>query len=230
MVRTVRKTGNPIHVAIPAGDVNLAGILLVPERAKGFVAFVHGAGSNHQSPRNQRVAEVLQQASLGTLLVDLLTEQEDKTDVIVRNLSFNVPFLAARIEAITDWIVAQETIQGLPLGYFGASTGAAAALTVAARRPQTVGAMVSRGGRVDLTEGDLASITTPTLLLVGEYDHPVLDINKQANQQLQAEHDLVIVPGAGHLFEEPSKLEEVAEHASSWFTRYLGEAHRNSRG
>lgn len=216
--QTVSRT----DVEIPAGDVTLSGILAVPEQADALVVFAHGAGSSRFSPRNQRVAEVLQETSLATLLMDLLTEEEEQANIVTqKKLSFDIEFLAARVEAATHWVLSNDTTREMRIGYFGASTGAAAALTAAAREPDVVGAIVSRGGRPDLARDVLSEVKAPTLLIVGGQDITVLEMNREAAGLLNVKHEVVVVPGATHLFEEPGKLDEVAEHAAAWFGQYL---------
>ncbi|MGQ9677327.1 MAG: dienelactone hydrolase family protein [Chloroflexota bacterium] len=204
-------------VQVSAGPVTLEGILAVPPQAKGVVLFAHGSGSGRFSPRNNFVARVLQNAGFATLLIDLLTELEAQD----RRLVFDIDFLTERLLAATDWLRQEPETRGLPIGYFGASTGAAAALQAAARKPETVRAVVSRGGRPDLASQFLPSVEAPTLLIVGGADHPVIPLNREAHKLLRAEKELTIIPGATHLFEEPGALEKVAELAARWFDRYL---------
>jgi len=204
-------------VAIPAGPVRLGGNLVVPPNATGVVLFAHGSGSGRFSPRNRYVAHVLNRAGLATLLLDLLVEQESYN----RQLVFDIPFLADRLRAATAWLEQNRSTERLPIGYFGASTGAGAAIVAAAQEGKKIQAIVSRGGRPDLADGALPLITAPTLLIVGGNDQPVITMNQQAFSRIQAPKDLVIVPGATHLFEEPGTLEEVARLASAWFVRYL---------
>ena len=206
-----------IHIA----EVTLHGILAIPDRAQALVLFAHGAGSSRFSPRNQYVARILQQAGLATLLMDLMTEREERSDAITRTLAFDIPFLAERVEAATDWVLLNEATRDLRIGYFGASTGAGAALTAAAHKPDVVGAVVSRGGRPDLAAEVLPEVRAPTLLIVGGWDTPVIEMNREAAALLQVENKLVIIPGATHLFEEPGKLDEVADYAVAWFQQYL---------
>jgi len=205
-------------VQIPAGTVRLEGSLNIPQGAAGTVLFAHGSGSSRLSPRNMYVARVLQDAGMGTLLFDLLTEEEaaDRAKV------FDIDLLSERLMAATDWLQEQALPDGMRLGYFGASTGAAAALEAAAKLGPAIAAVVSRGGRPDLAEPHLARVVAPTLLIVGELDPPVIDLNRAAYDLLNTEKDLAIVPGATHLFEEPGALEQVAELASGWFRRFLG--------
>ncbi|WP_330185705.1 phosphoribosyltransferase family protein [Nocardia sp. NBC_01503] len=204
-------------VRVRAGNVGLAGHLTIPERPIGVVVFVHGSGSSRHSPRNRYVAEVLQRAGLGTLLFDLLTtaEELDRANV------FDIDLLAHRLVDVTLWLSRQEHVAGLPIGYFGASTGAAAALSAAADPRVRVGAVVSRGGRPDLAGSALTAVRAPTLLIVGGHDYRVIDLNRQAAKALSCETVLVEVPGATHLFEEPGTLRQAAELARDWFTTHL---------
>jgi putative phosphoribosyl transferase len=208
-------------VHVNAGKAVLEGDLTIPTDAAGTVLFAHGSGSSRHSPRNRYVAGVLQQAGLATLLIDLLTRAEEEEDAIAGHLRFDVGFLADRLLAATDWLTSRPQTHALPLGYFGASTGAAAALVAAAERSEILGAVVSRGGRPDLAGPVLANVRAPTLLIVGGADEPVIGLNERALQQLPGEKQLVIVPGASHLFPEPGALEEVAHLATDWFARYL---------
>ena len=210
----------PVRVSV--GPVVLEGNLGVPEEARGIVPFAHGSGSGRHSPRNRYVARTLREANLATLLVDLLTLEEEEIDLHTRHLRFDIGLLAGRLVGATDWLAQNPDTQDLPVGYFGASTGAAAALVAAAIRPQLVGAVVSRGGRPDLAGDALPRVAAPTLLIVGGSDSPVIDMNQEALGQLRAEKKLEIVPGATHLFEEPGALEEVARLAAGWFVRHLG--------
>ncbi len=204
-------------VQIPIGALRLEGELTIPPETTGIVLFAHGSGSSRLSPRNQFVAQVLQRAGVGTLLFDLLTEDE----ALNRSLVFDIDLLSRRLGSATEWLRAQELPGPMRLGYFGASTGAAAALQAAAEKGPEISAIVSRGGRPDLAEGYLDRVTAPTLLIVGELDWQVLELNRMAFDLLQTEKDLVIVPGATHLFEEPGALEEVARLATDWFKKYL---------
>ncbi|MEV4430768.1 phosphoribosyltransferase family protein [Streptomyces sp. R-07] len=206
-------------VRIPITGVTLAGRLAVPENAAGIVLFAHGSGSSRHSPRNRAVAAALNRAGLGTLLFDLLTETE-ATD---RAHVFDTPLLAGRLAGATDWLAGRPESTGLPLGYFGASTGAAAALWAAGDPASPVSAVVSRGGRPDLAADHLARVRAPTLLVVGGADALVLDLNRRALALLRCENRLAVVGGAGHLFEEPGALEEVADLATSWFTEHFRE-------
>ena len=212
------------EVRVRVGPVTLEGNLDIPESARGVVLFAHGSGSGRHSPRNRYVAEELRQAGLGTLLIDLLTPEEEKIDLRTRHLRFDLGMLAERLVGGTDWLAQNPDTQSLRVGYFGASTGAGAALVAAAERPNVVGAVVSRGGRPDLAREDLPRVVAPTLLIVGGEDHPVIGMNREAMGQLRAEKELKIVPGATHLFAEPGALEDVARLAAGWFSRYLNSA------
>jgi pimeloyl-ACP methyl ester carboxylesterase len=209
-----------VRVPVAAGQW-LDGDLNVPERARGVVIFAHGSGSSRHSPRNQFVAGVLVARRMATLLMDLLTPEEDAVDRQTAHLRFDIALLADRLVATLDWRRGQAAIAALPVGLFGASTGAGAALLSAARRPRDVAAVVSRGGRPDLAGPALAQVTAPTLLIVGGDDTPVIEMNEDAARRMGRRPSLVIVPGASHLFEEPGTLERVAELAGDWFTRYL---------
>jgi putative phosphoribosyl transferase len=191
--------------------------LAVPEGAGGVVLFAHGTGSGRHSPRNRYVAGVLQEAGLGTLLVDLLTEDEERAEAQTRHLRFDIRLLADRLGAATEWLREDPETAGRPVGYFGASTGGAAALVAAAERPEGVAAIVSRGGRPDLAGDALDDVRAPTLLIVGSLDEPVLGMNREALARLRSEKDLRVVDGATHLFEEPGTLEQVADLARDWF-------------
>lgn len=207
---------------IPSAGAWLEGDLGLPSDARGIVVFAHGSGSSRLSPRNQFVAEVLRTDGLGTLLFDLLTPEEEAVDMRTGHIRFDIPLLAQRLVGATDWLAAQPETGHLAIGYFGASTGAAAALVAAAERPDVVQAVVSRGGRPDLAGTALFRVTAPTLLIVGGDDVVVLDLNQQAFEDLRCEKAISIVPGATHLFEEPGALEEVARLASDWFREKLG--------
>jgi dienelactone hydrolase len=209
-----------LEIQISAHAVELAGDLVLPEEATGVALFAHGTGSSRHSPRNRLVAETLHQERIGTLLMDLLTRDEELYDRETGELRFDIPLLARRLVAAIEWLRAGPG-QDLPIGLFGASTGAAAALVAAAERPQDVAAIVSRGGRPDLAGPALGRVRAPTLLIVGSLDQAVLELNQQALELLLAEKELVIVPGATHLFEEAGALEEVARLAADWFTRHL---------
>jgi putative phosphoribosyl transferase len=208
-------------VSVPAGDVRLAGDLAVPAGARGVVLFAHGSGSGRHSPRNRQVAATLGRAGLATLLLDLLTEQEEAVDRDRAELRFDIALLAGRLVAAIDWLAEDPRTRALPIGLFGASTGAAAALVAAAERPLQVAVVVSRGGRPDLAGPALGLVRAPTLLIVGGRDRVVLELNRSAAEQLSAEHRLEIVPDATHLFEEPGALERVAAMAADWFLRWL---------
>lgn len=208
---------HPRDVTLPAGGVELAGSLSVPSGATGLVLFVHGSGSSRFSPRNRYVAERLQQAGLATLLFDLLSREEERIDRVDASLRFDIPLLAGRTVAALDAVQAEPSLRSLPVGLFGASTGAAAALIAAARRPGSVAAVVSRGGRPDLAGPNLEEVQAPTLLIVGGDDPTVLRLNREAAAHLGAAHQLAIVPGASHLFEEPGTLERATDLARDWF-------------
>lgn len=203
---------------IPANGVKLEGMLIVPHRAKGVVLFAHGSGSSRHSPRNNFVAEALHEVGFGTLLMDLLTPQEDLT----YEIRFDIDLLVWRLERATQWLMEQPEAQALDIGYFGASTGAAAALSAAAMFGSIIGSVVSRGGRPDLAMAALGRVRSPTLLIVGGLDEVVIELNRQAYEELKTEKHLAIVRDATHLFEEPGTLQEVARLAAAWFTRYLG--------
>ena len=205
-------------VSIPAGDAAVEGMLEIPDGATGLVLFAHGSGSSRHSPRNNQVAGVLRQAGVGTLLMDLLTPQEDRD----YSRRFDIALLTRRLLEAARWAVSQPATRELPLGFFGASTGAAAALEAAAVLGGQARAVVSRGGRPDLASREaLRTVAAPTLLLVGGLDDGVIDLNQQAYDQLQCEKELAIVPGASHLFEEAGTLDEVARQAAGWFARHL---------
>lgn len=207
---------------VPASGVTMEGDLSVPEELRGCVLFAHGSGSSRHSPRNRYVAQVLQESGIATLLLDLLTESEELLDHETTELRFNIQLLARRLMFATDWLAHQPRIEHVKLGYFGASTGAAAALVAAAGAVKDVGAIVSRGGRPDLARSALNNVQAPTLLIVGGEDRTVLNLNREAMSQLQCEKRLEIVPGATHLFQEPGALEEVARLARQWFESHLG--------
>ena len=220
-MRPAEPRGEERLVRVAAGPVTLEGILSLPERARGIVLFAHGSGSSRHSPRNRYVARVLDEAKLATLLVDLLTPDEEAVDLRTAHLRFDIRLLAGRLVGVTDWLTQYPDTRELRIGYFGASTGAAAALVAAARRPDAVGAIVSRGGRPDLAGPALARVRASTLLIVGGNDFEVVELNLRAFALLRCEKQLEIVPGATHLFEEPGALEEVARLACEWFERYL---------
>jgi len=204
-------------VQIPIDSQGLEGSLALPEQTQSLVLFAHGSGSSRFSPRNTFVAQVLRQAGIGTLLMDLLTEEEDT----IYKTRFNIELLTERLLLATKWLQEQSRTKHLVIGYFGASTGAAAALKAAAAERSKIGAVVSRGGRPDLAEGALEHVQSPTLLIVGSRDEVVLELNRQAYARLKGKKQLVIVPEATHLFEEPGALEEVARLATQWFKQYL---------
>ena len=208
-------------VRVPAAGVMLEGNLAIPPRASGIVLFAHGSGSSRHSPRNRAVARALSEGGLATLLVDLLTPAEESVDEQTGQLRFDIGLLADRLVDAADWLIANEETRSLPIGLFGASTGGGAALVAAAQRPNTVRAVVSRGGRPDLAGAALSRVRAPTLLIVGGRDNPVIELNRDAFERLRCEKKLEIVPGATHLFEEPGALEEVAHFARDWFRRFL---------
>jgi putative phosphoribosyl transferase len=208
-------------VAIETGGVTLEGSLAIPELARGVVLFAHGSGSSRHSPRNLHVAEALHAGGLGTLLIDLLTQTEEAIDLRTRELRFDIDLLADRLVGATWWLAGEETTRALPVGLFGASTGAAAALVAAAGGADHVAAVVSRGGRPDLAGSSLPNVRTPTLLIVGGSDGVVIDLTQRAMALMTAPVRLEIVPGATHLFEEPGALDQVARLARDWFVRYL---------
>jgi putative phosphoribosyl transferase len=209
------------EVAVPVRDAVLQGDLVLPAGASGIVLFAHGSGSGRHSPRNRLVASTLNEAGIATLLVDLLTPAEEDADRFTGEYRFDIGLLERRLVAAIDWLRAGPHAD-LRIGLFGASTGAAAALVAAAERPDDVAAVVSRGGRPDLAGPALARVRAPTLLIVGGADELVLELNRQALELLRTEKRLVIIPGATHLFEEPGALEQVAQLATGWFSRYLG--------
>jgi len=203
-------------VAIPAGDVELAGNLIVPPNARGIVVFAHGSGSSRFSSRNRAVASALREGGMGTLLLDLLTAREEQIDERTRELRFDITLLAQRLVATATWLGTES-----PIGYFGASTGGGAALVAAAEVPDRIAAVVSRGGRPDLAGDTLPQVKAPTLLLVGSLDIPVIRMNQDAYEQMTCERELKIIQGATHLFEEPGTLEQVAAYARGWFGKYF---------
>lgn len=209
------------EVLMPVERTNLLGELHLPGHATGIVLFAHGSGSSRHSPRNQFVAQVIREAGIGTLLLDLLTGEEEAIDARTRHLRFDIELLAHRLLGATQWITHNATTKGLKVGYFGASTGAAAALIAAAELGTGVSAVVSRGGRPDLAGEALGRVTAPTLLLVGGRDEVVLQLNEEAFEKLACQKELAIIPGATHLFEEPGALGEVARTAAHWFQHYL---------
>lgn len=221
MENEVTRQENERVVWMPVGPVTLEGDLAIPEGARGIVVFAHGSGSSRRSPRNRFVAQLLRKGGLATLLFDLLTQEEEVMDMWSGHLRFNIGLLADRLVGVTDWVTGNPDTQSLRVGYFGASTGAAAALVAAADRPAVVRAVVSRGGRPDLAGPALPRVHAPTLLIVGGADVPVITLNEEALAKLRVEKRLAIVPGATHLFEEPGALEEVARLALDWFDRQL---------
>ena len=215
----VRRTPQPVRIAI--GPRSLNGDLAVPAKPIGLVIFAHGSGSSRLSPRNRYVADVLDQHSLATLLIDLLTPEEEIVDDRTARLRFDIGLLAERLIAIAEWTADAPALRELAIGLFGASTGGGAALVAAAERPEAFSAIVSRGGRPDLAGPALPRVTAPTLLIVGGADQPVIELNQQAMRQMRSETRLEIVPRATHLFEEPGALERVADLAARWFERHL---------
>jgi pimeloyl-ACP methyl ester carboxylesterase len=212
------------EVRIPVDSIYLEGKLSIPEGARGIVVFVHGSGSSRHSPRNQYVANELQKGGLGTLLFDLLTVEEERVDMITRHLRFDIELLSKRLVDVTGWLLSRQDTQNLNIGYFGASTGAAAALIAAKEYADIIKAVVSRGGRPDLAENTLMYVKAPTLLIVGGRDTEVINLNRWALDRIVIlEKELRIIPGATHLFEEQGALEEVARLAGEWFKRYLSE-------
>ena len=213
-----------VATIVPLGRIELYADVSAPDRAKGLVLFAHGSGSSRHSPRNRHVADVLNRGAIGTVLIDLLTEEEEAVDLQTAELRFDIPLLGRRVAAITDWVGRQPNLKNLGLGYFGASTGAAAALVAAAERPKIVQAVVSRGGRPDLAGPALRGVSAPTLFIVGGNDPVVLDLNYSAMAQLprETEHKLEIIAGSTHLFEEPGTLDRVAALARDWFRKHLG--------
>jgi putative phosphoribosyl transferase len=217
----VNRSSEGTLVRIRAGNVALEGNLAVPPDARGVVMFAHGSGSSRHSPRNRAVAHALREGGLATLLIDLLTPEEERVDEATGELRFDIGLLAERLVDATDWLGEAEETRGLGVGYFGASTGGGAALVAAAQRPNAVRAVVSRGGRPDLAGAALGRVRAPTLLVVGASDPVVLELNRQAFERLRCEKKLVVVSGATHLFEEPGALEEVAQLAREWFLGHL---------
>jgi putative phosphoribosyl transferase len=213
-------------VRIPSGKQELDGNLTIPDGAGGLVLFAHGSGSSRLSPRNRYVAGELHRYGLATLLMDLLTPEEEREEAETRHHRFNIELLGERLLHAADWVRGDSETGALDVGYFGASTGAAAALVAAAQRPEVTKAVVSRGGRPDLAGDHLPPVEAPTLLIVGGDDGPVITLNEGALRRLKCPKEMVIVPGASHLFEEPGTLEEVARLACLWFERHLGSARR----
>ncbi len=211
----------PVEVRISCSDATLDGELAIPPGAGGVVVFAHGSGSSRHSPRNQFVARVIRQSGNGTLLFDLLTTDEEREDNITRRLRFDIGLLASRLVEVTQWLQSKPEFRDLGIGYFGSSTGGGAALVAAAEVGKRIGAVVSRGGRPDLAGNALPEVQSPTLLIVGGHDHAVIQLNEEALAELRCEKELMIVPGATHLFEEPGTLETVANLAADWFRDHL---------
>ena len=209
------------QIRIPVGDVTVEGSLSLLKNALGIVVFAHGSGSSRFSPRNQYVARYFNNQKIGTLLFDLLTAREEEIDIATAEYRFNIDLLAQRLVGATEWLRTESATKSFKLGYFGASTGAAAALIAAAKLPGAVAAVVSRGGRPDLAGDYLARVKAPTLLLVGGWDTEVIELNRVAQSQMTNLNKLEIVPEATHLFEEPGKLEDVARLSAQWFVRYF---------
>jgi dienelactone hydrolase len=227
--RQFQRDGIESEVSIEASQVVLEGTLGLPRETPGVVLFAHGSGSSRHSPRNRYVAQELQSEGIGTLLFDLLTREEEAIDEVSGELRFDIPFLADRLMDATRWLLRRPDMKHVKIGYFGASTGAAAALVAAAEMQDAVGAVVSRGGRPDLAGDALSSVKAPTLLIVGGDDEPVIGMNQEALAKLHCvEKKLVIVPGATHLFEEPGTLEEVARLAAGWFKQHLATTAKGS--
>jgi putative phosphoribosyl transferase len=223
------RSGTTMPVRIAADDVVLHGDLQVPEDARGLAIFVHGSGSSRFSPRNRHVAEVLNRQGLATLLLDLLTDEEQRIDSETMQYRFDISLLARRTILVTSWAQRQPEIGRLAIGLFGASTGAAAALMTAAAMKELIAAVVSRGGRPDLAEDALDKMKAPTLLIVGGEDETVLELNKKAVARMRCVNKLCVIPGATHLFEEPGALEQVASLAADWFVKHLGARHAPSK-
>jgi predicted phosphoribosyltransferase/pimeloyl-ACP methyl ester carboxylesterase len=221
-------TSRPVQ--IPAGEFNLYGDLTIPENCRGLIIFAHGSGSSRHSPRNHSVAASLNHERFATLLMDLLTVPEERTDAVTAEFRFDVPLLSSRVVAAVDWARNDGRTAALPIALFGASTGAGATLVAAAQRPAAIRAIVSRGGRPDLAGNMLAGVAAPVLLIVGALDDVVIELNRRAAGQLQVPNQLVIVPDAGHLFEEPGALEAVERLAAEWFARYLEDQHDRRTG
>jgi pimeloyl-ACP methyl ester carboxylesterase len=220
-MRTALASESSLEISIPLRDLSLRGDLIIPGNAAGIVLFAHGSGSGRKSSRNRLVASVLQRQRIGTLLFDLLTEQEEVLDAHTAHLRFDIPLLAQRLIDVTNWLHAERGV--FATGYFGASTGAAAALIAAAQFGELINAVVSRGGRPDLAGRALPDVTAPTLLIVGSRDIPVIELNQSALARLNCEKHLEIVPGASHLFEEPGTLQAAADHAAHWFQQHFSQ-------
>ena len=221
MTNAMRSHYREREISVEMDSIKLKGSLVVPNEAKGIVLFAHGSGSSRFSPRNRHVAQLLQESRLATLLIDLLTRGEEKIDRHTKQFRFNIGLLAERLVNSTKWLQQNPSTKNLRIGYFGASTGSAAAIIAAADYPEAVSAIVSRGGRPDLAGSAVTRVKAPTLLIVGEKDRLVDEINRQAFYRLSAEKEMVIVPNATHLFEEPGALDEVGTLTSQWFSRFL---------
>lgn len=221
MTRAKEPAAAKLPVAVPINGQSLLGDLGMTPDSRGIVVFAHGSGSSRLSPRNQYVARTLERRNLATLLIDLLTPQEEAVDDLTAEYRFDIPMLAGRLVTIVDWLRRRTDTASLPIGLFGASTGGGAALIAAADRPREIAAVVSRGGRPDLADAALPKVTTPTLLIVGGLDTPVIQMNRDAMRRMHGEVTLEIVPGATHLFEEPGTLERVADLAGDWFVAHL---------
>jgi len=224
MNTTSRAERREHSVLVSTDSITLEGNLVIPEGSRGIVLFAHGSGSSRFSPRNQFVARGLHEGRIATLLIDLLTAEEERIDLRTRQLRFDIDLLARRVVGATDWLTRQPETRDLRIGTFGSSTGAAAALIAAAERPEAVAAVVSRGGRPDLAMSVLDAVRAPTLLIVGGDDVPVIEMNREALAKLRVEKKLEIIPGATHLFEEPGALEEVVRLARNWFQKHLAPA------
>jgi dienelactone hydrolase len=218
---TTKQITDSREVTVQINSIRLSGELSIPEKATGIVLFAHGSGSSRHSPRNKFVARVLQNAGLGTLLFDLLTREEETVDMYTRHLRFDIGLLARRLVATARWLKTSEETENLKIGFFGSSTGGAAALVAAAELGEQIGAVVSRGGRPDLAGEALRKVKSPVLLIVGGFDDVVIELNRQAFAELDCEKELKIVPGATHLFEESGALETVAHLAADWFAKHL---------
>lgn len=210
-----------MDISIPIDTIQLNGILTIPKKAKSIVLFAHGSGSSRFSTRNNQVARALNQVNIATLLFDLLTKQEESVDIYTREYRFDIPMLADRLVKVTKWLLNDPSYNKLAIGYWGSSTGAAAALIAAAIHKEKIKAVVSRGGRPDLADDYLSQVVSPTLLIVGSLDTEVIELNRQAKMQMTAPTELVLVPGATHLFEEPGTLEEMTELARDFFIKHL---------
>lgn len=221
MNEIISRSSKMNDLTIQLGKIQLAGNLVIPDKAQGLILFAHGSGSSRFSPRNNYVATTLHPYQLATLLFDLLTAEEESIDIYTREFRFDIQLLAERLVGVTEWVQQDNRTKKLNIGYFGSSTGAAAALVAASRCKQSIKAIVSRGGRPDLAGPALKNVEAPTLLIVGGNDLAVIEMNQTAMVQMSAKCDLKIVPGATHLFEEPGTLDQVIEHAGHWFSNYL---------